>query len=369
MRFAAIVSSTLLALTACDRAAQETVPPAPVETFSVSVSDELPNLSAPATGIAFWEHPTLSFNSLMIVTNKDGLISYNIEDGNEVSRAPGFNARGAGVSYLGFGVEAAGVVATFDADESVFRLYGIDNASRAFIPVDGGPAIRGAVRGFCFGRARDIASPSLFVVQKGKISIFNFEAEINSISVSEGPVIDTPDNLVSCTIDVDGVVIAASEKGELYRLDGVDSFEAPIASAGISNTGDIAVTVAEILSGEETTLTGQILLLNIDNGALHIFDRNDGRALGVIASAATDELEGVDAAYAIGVTSANLGALYRNGVIAFAVGTETPVIRLIPVSGVMNALSLPEGESIAPRGAVPVVENDGLLFETSYKPE
>lgn len=70
----AFLTACLILLTfiaACDRKTENAAPAAPqiTEVDPAPVSDELPGLPAAATGIAFWRHPTLSFNSTMIVVS------------------------------------------------------------------------------------------------------------------------------------------------------------------------------------------------------------------------------------------------------------------------------------------------------------
>lgn len=374
----AFVAFALLA--ACEREpAEAPAPAAPVPAANVTVSDELPGLTASATGIAFWEHPTLPFSSLLIVANQDGVASYNIEDGNEVSKIPGINARGASVSYLGRGPQAAGVLAIYDADESAFKFYGVGNASRSFLPIEGGPVIRGNVRGFCFGRASDSAAPTLFVVQKAELLIFNFEQADSGLALAGETTLPTPDDMAACAVDIDGVVLGLSESGAIYRVDGDGSFKKPFARAPLSNAGNAVIFAFEQDetsndSDSEETVSGQIALLDKDSGALHIFDRADGRALGVVTIVATDEIEGVTAASAMGATGGNLGSLYRSGAIAFGVdgaadGENGAVIRLAPVSGVLNALSLQQGDVISPRGAAPEEEDNNLIIDIEFNPQ
>ena len=374
MRFAALAFAALV-LAACERGSEtETPAPAPatpVPTVEVTVSDQLPGLTSPATGIAFWEHPNLPFSSLMIVANQDGLTTYNIEDGNEVSSVPGVNAIGAAVSYLGRGPQAAGIVASFDGAENAFRFYGVMNASRSLLPIDGGPAIRGNVRGFCFGRANDGTAPTLFVVQKGELLIFNYESDGSSLALSGEAAIPTPDDIKTCAVDIDGVVLTLSDSGKVYRIAGDNSFDEPFAAADLSNAGDAVIFAFQQDDADADAVSGQIALLDKDSGALHIFDRADGRALGVASVIGTDELDGVAAASAMGATAGNLGSLYRSGAIAFGVeGTDGPAIRLTPVSAVLNALSLTRGEAISPRGALTEEEeNDNLIIDIEFDPQ
>ncbi len=382
MRIAALAFSAVALLAACERETPENkgeAPALPIPAVNVTVSDELPGLTASATGIAFWEHPTLPFSSLLIVANRDGVASYNIEDGNEVSKVPGINAKGAAVSYLGRGPQAAGVLAIFDVDAGAFRFYGVGNASRTFLPIEGGPAIRGNVRSFCFGRASDSAAPTLFVVQKAELLIFNFEEANSGLVLAGEATLPTPDDIAACAVDIDGVVLGLSESGAIYRIAGDDSFKKPFARAPLSNPGDAVIFAFEQSetsndSDSEETVSGQIALLDKDSGSLHIFDRADGRALGVVTIVATDEIEGVTAASAMGATGGNLGSLYRSGAIAFGVdggadGENGAVIRLAPVSGVLNALSLQPGDAISPRGALPDAQDDNLVIDIEFNPE
>lgn len=372
MRIAAFLL-VLFFLVSCERGRQDTQSAAPAPTpaaFSTPASDELPGLPAPATGIAFWDHPSLSFNGVMIVASENGVVSYNMEDGNEVSRIDGFNADGVATGYLGFGARAAGFIAFLDATESAFRFYGVDNESRAFLPLDGGPAIRGAVRGFCLGRAKTMAAPSLYVIQKDQIQVFNLAASPGGVALDTEAVIPVPDDLTSCAVDVDGVLVVAAEDGDIFKLTGPDAFSKAFASARAGEPGDLVILRAADEAGDPSA-DGQIVLFDLETGALHVFDRMSGNALGVVSIDATDVLPGVDRADVFAATAGNLGGLYRDGVAAFGVGdTEGgPVIRLAPVSGVRNALSLPAGAPVSPRGRAPEVEDSGLIIPEITRPE
>ena len=366
MRRLFLASLFPLALAACEQrvAPEPTEPEIPAIVAAVTISDQLPNLEAPATGIAFWEHPTLPFNGMMIVTSAIGVVTYNIEDGNEVGRAPGVNLAGAAVSYAGFGAQAAGILATLDVDENLFRFYGISNTSRTLLPIEGGPEIRGNVRGFCFGRSQEASAPTLFVVQNSKLTIFNFDASDAGLVTGDAIEVATADNLTGCAVDADGVVLLNTQEGDVYRLAAGEAAQTPFASLDITNAGDLEIAAATDESG---ALTGIGLLLNKPDGAVHVFDRNDGRAIGVVTVAASQDFEGVSSADVIGVSTSNLGGLYRNGVVAFGTESEDgPLIRLIPVNGVLNALSLTLDEPLRPRGTEPEADND-LIIDISIE--
>jgi len=361
----AFVLSFLLA--ACGEKAADA--PEPVEPQGVSASDALPDLAAPASGIAFWTHPNVAFNGLMIVANAEGVVSYNIEDGNEVSRIPGVNAQGAAISYFGYGPEAAGVLVFLNADNNVFEFHGIDNLSRGLSKLEGEVAFRGAVRGFCLGRARGVEEPALFVLKKGGVTIFNLtrpsaEGMNAALTVGEPINLDAPNDIASCAVEEDGVLAVASEKGDVYRLDGGADFGAPFARAAVENAGEIAL----IASTAEDGAGGALALLDKASGVVTFFDRADGRTLGAVRIEETGDIKTVDEAVTMGASGANLGALYRSGAIALGVGGDAPSVALTPMTGVINTLDLPEGAPSAPRGETPA-EDDGLLIDVTIDPK
>lgn len=371
MRFAALAFLTFMLAAACGRnPADPSADQTPAaEPAAAPVSDELPGLAAPATDIDFWDHPTLSFNGMMIVATANGVYAYNMEDGNPAAQIDGVNAAGVAVSYLGFGREAAGFAAVLDATADAFRFYGIDNSARAFLPLNDGPAAPGDIKGFCLGRALQSDAPALFVVVEGKILVYNLAAGGDGIVVESESAIGTPGDIASCAVDIDGVLLAGSDTGAVYRIAGDDAFAAPFARAIGAGAGELTVLMAAGETG--APVGGQILFADLSSGTMHLFDRVSGAALGAAKLAATDNLPGVDAAEAFGATAANLGALYRNGVVAYGVaaGADGPVVRLAPVSSVRNALAVPVGEPVSPRGAAPAVEDGILDIPTTFTPE
>ncbi|MEO1241840.1 MAG: hypothetical protein AAFX54_08025 [Pseudomonadota bacterium] len=373
MRFVALACSALLLLAACGQ--NTDTPPSsdavPVQPIAVAAADQLTGLDAPATGIAFWTHPNVAFNSLMIVAGENGVASFNIEDGNEVSRIPGFNADGAAIGYIGFGPQARGLLAYFDANAGAMKIHEIDNAARSFKPVTGDIPIRGAVRGFCFGRAVDAEGPTLVVLQKGELTRYAFRLE-NATLTAKASVSETaPDDIISCAIDgEDGAVFIARENGAVHRI-GADGHGALFASAAAEQPGDLAVLLSEVTTNETSSVNGQVILLDKSNGAMHAFNRDDGAPLGAVTVGEAFEIEAVNSADVMGVAGANLGALYRNGAIALGLTGDAGagVIRLIPANGLINALGTADGTPLSPRGSMPQSDDDGLLIRTNIQPE
>lgn len=373
MRLTALACSCLVLLAACGQETQS--PPASVEApepAAVPAADQLAGLAAPATGIAFWTHPNVAFNSLIIIAGTEGVASYNIEDASEVSTLPGVNAQGAAVSYLGYGPRARGLFATFDADAGALKIHEIDNVTRAFKPVDGDIPVRGAVRGFCFGRAAGAEAPTLAVLQRGELTRYTFHLENATLTASAGVTETAPNDIVSCAVDgEDGAVFVARENGAIHRIP-ADGDGALFASASTETPGDLAVLL-EMQTAEDETLfvNGQVALLDRASGVIHVFDRTSSAPLGAVRISESFEISAVDTADAMGAISANLGALYRNGALALGLTDEDSAgaVRLIPVNGVLNALDLDEGTPIHPRGAAPETQDNGLLISLPSQPE
>jgi len=379
MRFATLALFGLTFLSGCGQQYTQAPenPSTPITRAEVSASDTVTQMAVPTTGITFWTHPNVAFNSLVIVASEDGVVSFNIEDGSEVSRIPAVNAQGAAVSYLGLGAQARGLLAFFDIDASAFKIHTIDNGSRSFQPVDGEIPVRGALRGFCFGRAAGGQNPVLFALQKGEMTRYTIEVEGDMLTASAGIVQSIPEDVQSCTVDgIDGSVLITRSNGEIHRMtdDGPGDL---VVSTNITEIGDVAILLIENTEPDPQSVSGLIVALNRETGGLHVFNREDGQAIGVMTVMAEDadseygEFIAVNAGDVMGAASANLGGLYRNGVLALGVGNaeaEQPaVIHLIPMNALKNTLDLPESEPVNPRGHVAKPEEDGLLIDIEFQ--
>jgi len=359
----------LLAAAACGERAEAPEPDVSAPTQAVApvgviASDEISGLPAAPTGIDFWVHPNVAFNSLIVVASAEGLAAYNVEDGSEVSRAPGQSFQGVAVSYIGFGPVAAGLAATLSESDNAFQFFGIDNASRLFLPLGGGPEVRGAVRGYCMGRASGAPDPTLFVVQKSELTIYNVAPTVNGdgagVLVNGETGMSIPDTIIDCTVNAEGVVLLLADDGEIFRINSDSAFASPFAIAQGNNAIDIAY-----LGSDAENEPGRIATLDGETAMVELFDAGDGHALGavVIDEAEGAGIDGVSNATAMGASSANLGGLYRNGAIALgaAVGDEA-AIRMIPLSGVANALQLEATPPANPRGQSPAAPDANNLI-------
>ena len=371
MRLVALTVSSLFVLSACG---QENDAPTTSETkdvapIAVAATDQLTELTGSVTGIDFWTHPNVAFSSTMIIAGENGVASYNIEDGSEVSAIPGVNAQGAAVSYIGFGPRARGLLAYYDRDASAFSIFEIDNITRNFKPVTGDIAIRGNVRGFCFGRGVDAEGPTLAVLQKGELTQYQFSIENATLTASASAKETAPDDVVSCAIDgVDGSIFVARENGAVHRLGGDGPGEL-FAKGDIDTVGDIAVLSATTIAEDGVSFSGQVIVLDKTDATIHAFDRADGTLIGKVTIGETFDIGAVTASNVMGAVSANLGAVYRNGAIALSLVEDGNAVRLIPANGLVNALDLPAGEALSPRGIIVAPEESDLLIRTTIQPE
>ncbi|MEM9494632.1 MAG: hypothetical protein AAGA09_01415 [Pseudomonadota bacterium] len=376
-------AALMLAAAACGRDGAET----PDETASddpepvcveAMASDTLDTLTAPPTGVGFWVHPTLAFNSLLIVAGADGVVGYNIEDGTEAARFGGAHARGLGVSYIGRGPDARGVLAIYDEDASAVRLIAVDNISRAFTGIDGAIALRGNVRGICFGRAADDETPSLHVIQKGKLTRYDISEAQGTITADQSIGVSIDDSVSACAVDpVDGRVFLAGND-TIFRLedDSVSRFSKAPSSGDNASAAPMAMLTWRTADGEangdegnEGAARGALALFDNEAGVMRLLDRESGRTVGVVAIDGTDQLDGVSSASALGAASANLGGLYRNGALAFATAGDPASLRLAPMSSFFNALSWPLGDAFNPRGDLPETEDDALAINPVFSPQ
>ncbi len=366
--------ASLLLLNACGQ--KETTPAqADIPQVELTVSDSLTDISAEPNAIAFWTHPNVAFNSLLLVASKDGVVSYNMEDGNEVSRLSDINARGAAVGYLGVGQTARSLMVVFDSDASAFKIFEVDDATRGFQPVAGEISIEGAVNGFCLGRAQDATTPSLYVLGQSEMTEYEFQLNAGTITATATPPRPSPSDITACAVDnIDGAVFIARANGSIHRIP-KDGSGALFAHADIENVRDISVLTTAVETDGISSVNGQIMLLDQTNGNLHVFDRSTGDALGIAqAKLLNEEGEAVDISGVgiMGATSTNLGGLYRNGAIAIGINSrssQTPgTVHIIPANGLTNQLSLPSGNSLPPRGQPEENTDNSLMLDIEFQP-
>lgn len=341
-------------LAACGGSDVNTPAPTPEESLTpveVTVADEFAKLPAPATGVAFWTHSTLPFNSLVLTASSDGVVAYNMEDGAEVARMDNIDAAGIALAYRGRGPAAKGVTAIYDRANGRFVFKTIDNIKRSFASGYASLAVNAPVNGFCFGRAADADALRLYVLRDRRLAVYGFAENAPAGKARE--TVGAPKGTSSCAVDdIDGSVFVATTKGEIYRYTEGEKFGSTFAAARTENAVSIGVALNGLVVGGPTDqCCGQIALLDGADGAIHLFDRDDGSPIGVFRIKASDEIAGVASATAMAVGYGNYGGLYRNGAMALATDGDAPALRLTAYNGVANALGLTLGDPADPRGS------------------
>jgi hypothetical protein len=169
---------------------------------------------------------------------------------------------------------------------------------------------------------------------------------------------------------LDGSVFAVNSAGDVYRIDANGKIGATaFAKSGVSNPADIGLALNGLVEGGDTAqCCGQLAVLNGADGSVHLFDRDDGRALGVVKLASSFDVEAVASATAMGLGYGNFGAVYRDGVLALATDGESPALRMTPLNAVMDRLTLTLGPAANPRELNPQPEEGALDFTIEPPP-
>ena len=167
------------------------------------------------------------------------------------------------------------------------------------------------------------------------------------VSAEPGVVLEAAEGAIDCTVDGDGRLLVLSQSGSLYRYN--DASPTRIAQLDIVD-GSISIVrpgIVAVLNGA----TGEVSLVEVETGKM----------IGTATFQGTDDIDGVSQASAFGISGANFGGVYRNGIIALSIaetgGEETPngpTIRLAPFGGVANGLSIDVSEPVNLRGLAPL---------------
>ena len=354
MRILSFLIIAVVAITACER--QSTTGEGPQSDVATGVedvlaSDALENLSGTPTDIAFWSHPTLAFNSMLITASSTGVTGYNMEDGALVSTIDGVDSAAIAVSYFGTSQQARGILALLDRSESTVHFYEVSNLDRTFKKLDAMVTVRGNIRDICFGRAATTA-PTLYLVQKGTLTPFQLDLDQGVADI--GAPIAITETGDQCIVDkIDGAVFVSTQNNILKIPAGAVNPEI-FAANNASDVGDFGFILT---SAQQENPNGALLLLNKTTGPITMLDRTDGHEMGSFRITATDEIEGVTSAHNIGASGANLGGLYRNGAVALTANGDTPTIKIVAINSVVNALDLTLGNPFNPRGDAPPIDD------------
>lgn len=348
-------------------AAQPTPQAAP--SGEVAAADEFGPFSQPVNDIAFWTHPRLTFEGLVLTANASGVRAFNIEDGAQVSQVEDIAAHGLEVLFVGAGPEARGIVVAGGADE--LRFYEISNETRALTALPAaGATIDADV--FCAGLARD-GAPRLVAIKKRDVATYRLNLRASDIRLQPSVSTQTPEDIAACVADpLDGRIFLAGRSGAVHEMsDDGEIKSAPFARLAGEDIRAIGLVLFGLVEGGPTEeCCGAIAVLDASDASIRFIDRDDGRMMGVVRVKASYDVEGVATATAMGLTYGNFGGVYRDGVLALAANGDNPVLRLAPLNGVMDAIDAPLGPTAEPRALADQDEDDdGLIIDVDLVKE
>ncbi len=367
-----------LGVASCERGAPETSEPAATrraaddatatptadadtgaaERPGTEVADVYGETGTAVRDIAFWSHPTLAFNSLVIAAANDGLHALTVENGARVDGWPSAGGVSIAISYLGDGAAARGV-ALVAGDAGEVGVFEIDNAARTPTPaaIDGSP-MSGA-RAVCLGPAfvdgagaPSAALAGYVVAERGLIKIDIAAADGRLSAAVSDEAIDLIDDqpIVDCVVDPwSGALFTLAENGAVRRrIGGVSTrlFQTKSSARAL----DLALK-----RDDDKDIPTPTLVVLSDEAAVSLYAA-DGQLIGETQLTASFDYPGVRRAAALGVGSGNYGGVYRDGALALAAVDpegDSPPVRMAPWSGVIDSLDAPHGGLADPRAQRP----------------
>lgn len=331
------------ALAACGRNAETPAPapePSTPEFQEVAAADSFGAPGERVMDVAFWSHPAVAFESLLIAATRDKVSAYRLETGEARFEISG-GAERIDVFYAGEGQKAVGYLLA--SGDGADRLYAIDQDGSGFkqlsIATSGGLA-----REHCLGNG---ASPELYELTADLVSMRSVRIVANGAEFSSPSSIADVSGAIACSVNpLANEVIVTSEDGSIRR---VDPSSGAIFSLALPQ--DLKPIAAALATGRNETdeTVAQIVLLDAGGAMLRLFDSKDGHAIGAVRVKATFDLEAVETATRIKIGSANYGGVYRDGALAIVTEGDGAPVRLVPWNGVMGALSIPVAAVVDPR--------------------
>ena len=358
--FVALSTLALLGLSACSSetpTADETEPSVEASTPEaekkfVAATDEFGAGLEGVTSVAFWSHPSIVFNSVIVAGHADGISLFNIEDGAPIDSADGFNVIDLAVGYLGEGPQAVGYIAASTDDEAnPVRFFQINNSDRSlqllstiFVAQSASDA------NLCLGRAN---KDDLILGRSRPQGTTVLPLKVSAAGVSSGGGFSSTTSSVDCAIDQSGKIFSINNDGDVVMV----TKEETTIVAGGAVPAPSAVSVS-VKSDETGSQQARLVILGSDDRA-YLFSAEDGHALGAVGMRDTFDVVALEAVTSLAVGYGNYGGIYRDGALAFVDGNASGApIKLAPWSGVVRELDLPLGQSVNPRGQVASLDDD-----------
>ncbi|MEK7265115.1 MAG: hypothetical protein AAB227_03350 [Pseudomonadota bacterium] len=342
----------LLALSACDRTrtADPSPPAAPaVEVREVAAADGYGQNGDDVNSVAFWSHPSVNFQSLLIAATGDGVKAFNIESGEEVASAPG-PVTNLAVFYLGEGEIAQGYAIARAGD--AYAVYAVANDAPALAPL----IVTGAAPGadaFC------ISGGVLYEAGRDQLAAREIAVLTGGVVLSDARKVAAAPGVTSCHVDDrTGEVITIGKDGAIKRVDPStgESFGLAFVDAATASALFLMTTPEP-----DNAAGGVIAVLTGASGVISLYDQTDGHALGAVRVKSTFDLDAVATAKTIAAGYGNYGGIYRDGALAVVTAGKGAPIRLVPWTGILDALKLTPGENVDPRTPQPVTETERVI--------
>ncbi len=349
---------SLLALAACGgpKPAAPDAPAPVIDVREVAAADGYGDGGDNVTAIAFWSHPSVNFESLLLASTDKGLKAFNIETGDQVAMSEGPAAAALAVAYSGTGPAAQGYAVTQSA--GAYHFYAIGNDAPSLTPLTTGNPAAGSAA-FC------VSGTTLYEAGDNKLTARDLSLTAKTAAIGAARQVASVDGVVACHVeDRSGDVITISKDGAIKRVtpSSGESFGLTLVDGLMADASAVVLTTTP---EPESAAGGAIAVLDGKNAIIRLFDLVDGHALGAVRIKATFDLDEIISARTISAGYGNYGGVYRDGALAVVTagvtaGAGAP-IRLVPWNGVLAALSLPIGETVNPRDPHPAGKDEGVL--------
>lgn len=291
-------------------------------------TDTLGSFESAVSGLAVWQHPTLSFESAVLAANGEaGLAVIPVDSGVTLSSVEGDFSGGVAVSYPDDGDPSNTLAAAGRGGEIAFYTVGPD---RSFAEVAAVPA-PGGTRALCA-----LGGTVLRVSADGAASLYGVTPGENAAVAEPVPALD---GAAGCAASREGFFVLGADGGVAELSPNGESDGYGDLFGGTPATALAAVTVSE---------SGGYLLAGGADGTIRAlpFPLEDGAE----AARTAPQREGVtdDAAIAVlAAGSGNFGSIYRDGVVA--VLDAEGALKLLPWAGLARALGIEETTTVARR--------------------
>ena len=342
-----------------DTSSPTTTPQTPAQTPAPAPADNIVNVAvtdvietAGVKGdIAFWSHPTLAFNSLLLAAGSQNITGFGVESRLDVSSLE-VGARAMDVAYIGEGVDARGYLVALSG--SSLQLSEIQNATGALSPIASmeSPTIS-ALQEICLSAAGEtIRGYGVGTNSMVRITI-TLEGGMRDISITPSA---APAGPIDCTVDpLSEAAYFLGADGTISRLDGDGNAMVPFSAPHPSGGRSLGLLLK---SDDGQTPSPRLIVLGDDTSHLRLLD-GSGDTLGQFKLSASFDYPAVENPSALGVGFGNYGGVYRDGAIALA---HDDGISLVPWNAIATALELPIGDGVNPR-LLQEPEEEGFVID------